>query len=594
MEKRVLLAIFLSFLVIYIYQALLPPAQRRTTPAATAPPPGSGSAPAPSLEASGTTPAPLEAAAATTSTTSSPLSTLPTSSTLSPGTTTTAPAAPLLSDTAERDVRIETRDVIATLTNRGARLKSWRLKNYPDEKGQPVELVSHEFGDAQPLPFSLRVADATVTSTLNTALYTVTGAPANEGPIAQPVEVRFEYQDTAGLRVAKQFRLEPSSYLVSFSASVTAGEQALAPAILWGPALGDVDSATGRYAVKPRGLFSSVTDVKKVTRLTAADIAKEPTRQGDFQFAGVDDHYFMTTALTPGTSTISFQPLTIPPPAGSTLPARDLMAYTLELGRRDQTVRFYVGPKAFNVLFGIDPNFTNAIDFGFFRIIVAPLLRTLNSINGVVGNYGWSIVFLTAIINLIMFPLRHKQVVSMRKMQAIQPEVKAIQDRYAKIKATDPAKQKMNQELMQLYKDRGVNPAAGCVPMLLPFPVLLAFYALLQTAIELRGAPFGAWIQDLSRPDPLYIMPIFMAASQVVQQWMMPAAGVDPTQQKMMLIMPLVLGFIFITLPSGVVLYWIVNNVWGIGQQFVTNKIIGPPTIKTVRPAAERQLKVKS
>ena len=128
---------------------------------------------------------------------------------------------------------------------------------------------------------------------------------------------------------------------------------------------------------------------------------------------------------------------------------------------------------------------------------------SLKWVNGYVGNYGWSIIILTVIINVIMFPLRHKSVVSMRKMQEIQPEVKAIQDRYAKLKATDPAKQKMNQELMALYRERGVNPASGCVPMLLTLPVLFAFYALLSTAIELRGAPFVFWIHDLSAPDPL-------------------------------------------------------------------------------------------
>ena len=199
-------------------------------------------------------------------------------------------------------------------------------------------------------------------------------------------------------------------------------------------------------------------------------IAKQATYQGDYQIAGVDDHYFMSTALQPGPSTISFKDLTIPAPAGSSTPPRELMAFTLEPTRLEPPIRFYIGPKAFDVLYAIDPNLTNAIDFGFFRIIVAPLLRTLNSINGVIGNYGWSIVLLTVIINLILFPLRHKQVVSMRKMQAIQPEVKIIQDRYAKLKATDPAKQKMNQELMQLYQERGCEPCRGVHSDAAPVP----------------------------------------------------------------------------------------------------------------------------
>ncbi len=163
-----------------------------------------------------------------------------------------------------------------------------------------------------------------------------------------------------------------------------------------------------------------------------------------------------------------------------------------------------------------------------FRVLVVPLLKSLKGVNRFVGNYGWSIILLTIIINAIMFPLRHKSVVSMRKMQEIQPEVKAIQDRYSKLKATDPAKQKMNTEMMALYRERGVNPASGCVPMLLTMPVLIAFYALLSGAIELRGAPFVGWIHDLSLHDPLYITPVLMGVTMVWQQRLAPAAGADP------------------------------------------------------------------
>jgi YidC/Oxa1 family membrane protein insertase len=562
MERRVLLAIFLSFIVLYAYQALF-----------VKPVPKPGTAPGP---ASTATPAPAPVPAALP----------PAAVELEPGVATTA--KPLVSDASERDVRVETRDAIAVFTNRGARLKSWRLKHYQDEKHEPVELVSHEFGDKEPLPFSLRVPSETQTKTLNGALYSVSGAPDSSAPVTAPTQVTFEYRDSSGLRAVKEFHLEPANYVIAFGASVTDNDRSVAPVIQWGPALGDVDLTTGRGAVKARGLFSIANDVK---RLTAADIAKQQAYQGDFQYAGVDDHYFMTVALNPGSSTITLQALSIPPPEGSKDAPRDLMAYTIEPGRRDQPLRFYVGPKDFDVLAGIDRDLVRTIDFGMFAIIVVPLLRTLDWIHGYVGNYGWSIVILTVIINLIMFPLRHKQVVSMRKMQSIQPEVKVIQDRYAKLKATDPAKQKMNQELMALYKERGVNPAAGCLPMLLPLPVFFAFYSLLYTAIELRGAPFLFWIQDLSRPDPFYVTPIVMGLSQVWQQWMMPAAGVDPAQQKMMMIMPVVFMFIFLTMPSGVVIYWIVNNLWGIGQQLLTNRLIGPPAARNVRPPAERRVK---
>jgi YidC/Oxa1 family membrane protein insertase len=194
------------------------------------------------------------------------------------------------------------------------------------------------------------------------------------------------------------------------------------------------------------------------------------------------------------------------------------------------------------------------------------------------------------IINLVMFPLRHKSVVSMRKMQEVQPEVKAIQDRYAHLKMSDPGRAKMNQELMSLYKERGVNPASGCVPMLLTLPVLFAFYSMLSVAIELRGAPFIGQIHDLSAHDPLFIWPVVMGVTMFIQQKMTPTTA-DPTQQKVMMIMPLMMTGMFLWAASGLVIYWTVSNVWGIGQQMITNKLIGPPVQRTVRPPAERRIK---
>src|ERR1051325_11973866 len=209
-----------------------------------------------------------------------------------------------------------------------------------------------------------------------------------------------------------------------------------------------------------------------------------------------------------------------------------------------------------------------AINFGRFRFIVVPLLKSLKGVHEWVPNYGWSIVVLTLIINLIMFPLRHMSAKSMRKMAEIQPEVKAIQDRYAKFKATDPEKQKMNQELMTLYRERGVNPASGCVPMLLTMPLLLAMWAMLQTSIELRGAPFIGWIHDLTAHDPYYVIPLLMGLTQVWEQRITPAAGADPAQQKMMLVMPAIMTVMFLWLPAGALIYYTVSGVLRIGQQY--------------------------
>jgi YidC/Oxa1 family membrane protein insertase len=177
-------------------------------------------------------------------------------------------------------------------------------------------------------------------------------------------------------------------------------------------------------------------------------------------------------------------------------------------------------------------------------------------------------------------------------MQELQPQVKAIQDRYAKLKTTDPAKQKMNQELMALYKERGVNPASGCVPMLLTFPVLFAMWAMLQTSIELRGAPWFGWIHDLTQHDPWYVLPIVMGASQVWQQRITPATGADPAQQKMMMFMPVIFTVMFLWLPAGAAIYYGVTNLWVIGQQYLTNYLIGPPNVRPPRNSAvERRVK---
>jgi YidC/Oxa1 family membrane protein insertase len=557
MERRVLLAIFLAFLTLYLWQALVMPP----------PKPAEGEIPTAASAPSGTdTPAaaPREPE---------------------------APKAPeavsssLVAATAEREVRIENPDVVATFTNRGGRLKSWQFKRHHDSNGEPFELVVSDAAAGNTLPFSLRVDDASATRTLNEALYDVRGA-APEGTDGSS-RVTFEYRDAQGLRAIKEFQLDPTSYVMSLKTQVHQGDKELAPAIEWGPGLGMEPSASGRTTMLPEGIVSTAD---KVERVPATAIAEQPSRQGDFQFAGVEDHYFIAVALFPGPSTITFHPVT-----GSVLPGADkgrpLMNFVVQPGKPDQPLRFYVGPKDFDRLAAVDRSLVRAINFGMFAVLVVPLLRALNWVNGFVGNYGWSIILLTVLINAVMFPLRHKSVVSMRKMQEIQPEAKAIQDRYKNVKATDPAKQKMNQELMALYRERGVNPASGCVPMLLTLPVLLAFYSLLSTAIELRGAPFIGWIHDLSRYDPYYVTPVLMGITQVWQQRITPQTGVDPAQQKMMMFMPIMFMAFFLWAPAGVAIYWFISNLWGIGQQYLTSYLIGPPKIHAARPPAERRIK---
>ena len=564
MERRVLLAIFLAFLVLYAWQALfVKPVPKPATDAAT-----NSSAPA----ATGNAANPVSASQA-----------------VAPAVDTT-PAAPLatalVADSAERDVRVETSDVIAVFTNRGARLKSWRLKHYLDQQKQPQELIEHL--PSQPLPFTLRAGNDATSVTLNEGLYTVSGAPAST-PDSTPIDLRFEYRDSAGIHAVKEFHLDPVSYIFTFRATVTQNDKPLSPAIVWGPGIGDITEIS-RGVKKSEGILFQDG---KVVRLAPKDIAKQSLYDGEFRYAGIEDNYFLIAVVFPESIKATYAPVSVPPPDGSKDAPRDLTSFAVE-PHTGAPLKYFAGPKDFDVLSAIDRDLARAIDFGMFTVIVVPLLRSLKWVNSYVGNYGWAIIILTFFINVILFPLRHKSVVSMRKMQEIQPEVKAIQERYKNLKASDPQKQKMNTEMMALYKEKGVNPASGCVPMLLTMPFIFAFYALLSTAIELRGAPWILWVHDLSAHDAYFVTPVLMGISQVWQQRLAPAAGMDPIQQKMTMLMPVFFTFLFLWYPSGVALYWLINNVFAIGQQYTTNYMIGPPKIRPAvsgGTATERRMK---
>ena len=327
-----------------------------------------------------------------------------------------------------------------------------------------------------------------------------------------------------------------------------------------------------------------------VERPDASDVTARPTYEGLLRFAGVDNHYFLAAALPGNAETVVTYRAVPLPPRELDGDARELMAFDLALPGSAPNVDlpFFLGPKDFEILEAAHPALVRSLDFGWFAWLVVPLHRSLTWVHGYVGNWGWAIILLTVLINLVILPLRHKSVVSMRKMQELQPEMKAIQERYKHLKASDPEKQKMNQEIMALYRERGANPASGCLPMLLTMPVLFAFYRLLSLSIEIRGEPFVGWITDLSLADPFYVTPIVMGATMVLQQRMTPTQA-DPMQQRIMMMMPVMFTFMFVFAPSGLVLYWLTSNVFGIGQQVATNRIIGPPKVRTVRPPAERR-----
>ena len=211
-----------------------------------------------------------------------------------------------------------------------------------------------------------------------------------------------------------------------------------------------------------------------------------------------------------------------------------------------------------------------------FSFLVIPLLAALKFIHIYVHNYGWAIITLTFVLTLLLFPFRLKQMLSMKKMAVVQPKIKEIQEKYKKYKKTDPKRAEMNQEIMALYKQHNVNPLGGCLPLILQMPLLFAFYSLLANSIELRHAVWIGWIHDLSVKDPYYILPIVMGVTMLISQKMTPMTpGTDPTQAKMMMVMPVVFTFMFLNVSSGLNLYFLCSNIFQIGMQKIAERWVG-------------------
>jgi len=555
MEKRVFLAIFLSFIVLVIYQSYFappPPAPvAMSTPASTVPlTPG---APAATGTPVASTPAPAAPAVL---------------------------AAPATAAAEAKEIIVETDSVRATFTTQGATLKSWKLLRYLDGTGQPLELIPADLPPGQFVrPFTLSTDSDAVNKTLASAIYEASAPSLVLG--SGPGTLTFQYRDSTGLSARKTFNFQPNnqSYLLNLDVSIDQSGTPKPVTVNFGPAIGQGFDSTGSSRWPEKALQSLDGSV---SRLAASDVQSQPRYEGALRFAGVEEHYFLVAGIpSADRAQVDYKPVTLPVQGATDGRTRTFIDFSIQPNPGAAPVRavamsFFLGPKDFDSLRNADKELVRAIDFGMFRAIVTPLLRTLNWINRFTGNYGWSIIVLTILINVLLFPLRHKSMVSMKKMQAIQPEVKAIQDRYAKYKVTDPERQKMQTEMLALYKQKGVNPATGCVPMLLTFPILLALYNLLSFAIELRGAPFVGWIHDLSAKDPTYVWPVLMGATMFWQQKMTPT-NADPTQQKIMMVLPLVFTVMFLNMPSGLVIYWLTSNLLTVGQQYLTNRLVASP-----------------
>ena len=539
-ERRLLLAVALSLLVLTGYQLLFPPKHPpRPAPspsAAPAAPATLASAP----DAAGAAPLP-------------PPSSVPT---------------PAVADDHERRVEAQGADLSVAFTNRGARLVSWRLPRFTDARGRAEEMVESVVGG--PRPLDIETGDPAVDERLRGALF----RPSAESLVlsgAGPQELRFEYSGD-GLKASKTVSFPPAGYFVSISASVQQEGRPLPIKILWGPGVGNPTAAEMEVQgyQPPHAVALTAAGVER----PAVDKVGPLRALPQAQWAGIESHYFAALFVPPPGGGTEIRTLTLP---GEGDKSRLLPQAAVVLPGAEARAGLYVGPKDYPTLAREGHDLAKVVPVGeWIGPIVVPLMKLLNWVHGHVGNYGWSIVALTVLINVAMSPLRHYSIANGVKMAKLSPEMKVIQERYRKVPALDPKRQEMQKEIGALYERHGMSMgtqmAVGCLPLLLTMPFLIAFYRVLQVSIELRGSPF-LWIPDLSQKDPLFVTPVLMGISMFAMQRMTPST-MDPAQQRMMMIMPLVLVVMFFAAPSGLNLYWLASNVCSIIQQGVTLRLI--------------------
>jgi YidC/Oxa1 family membrane protein insertase len=299
---------------------------------------------------------------------------------------------------------------------------------------------------------------------------------------------------------------------------------------------------------------------------------------GNYSFAGLDDRFFAFVLLPQDNTSTQVRVVKddVPAAPGG---KEEMRAGVLVGGDSLNRFEMFVGPKDVDLLRKVDPKLQQLIDWGWFGIIAKPIFLALHWLNdNWLHNYGWSIVVITIIINLLLLPLRFTSMKSQRKMQKLQPQIAAINAKYKGLSLRDPKKAEQNAEIMELYKKEGANPMSGCLPMFIQLPILYAFYKVLTVTIELRGAHW-LWVTDLSQAEllPIHILPIVMVITQFIQQQMTPSPGVDPSQARMMKFMPLMFGFFFYSMSSGLVLYWLTSNLVGILQQWLVNRHMPMP-----------------
>jgi YidC/Oxa1 family membrane protein insertase len=476
---------------------------------------------------------------------------------------TAAPPPGQVSASAEETVVVDTDVYRIVFSNRGAVVQSWTLKKYNDSNGKPLELVNTAAAASVGYPFSLSLQDAKPPVDPNAALYAVKKSPDG-------LHVEFEFSD--GSFVArKSFQFDKATYLSQVVTEVAAGGARVPHLIRWRGGFGDMTVPAPAAAQKSLHYDASAG---KLILTEAGDAKDGPvTAAGNFTFAGIQDTYFAAVFLPRGATTeIRTVRDQAPTPAN---PTPEHLVGVAVGGDGINRLAMFVGPKDIDILKSVDPRLEQVVDFGrWLGFLAKPLFLAMNWLNNsYVHNYGWAIIIVTVLINFLMLPLKFSSLKSMKKMSALQPQIAAINDKYKNIGMRDPRKQEQNQEIMALYQKHGVNPLGGCLPLMLQMPFLIAFYNVFSVAIEMRGASW-LWVTDLSRPEtiPIRMLPILMIVTQFAMQKMTPTTGGDPAQQRIMLFMPLMFGFMFYSASAGLVLYWLTSNIVGIAQQWFFNK----------------------
>jgi YidC/Oxa1 family membrane protein insertase len=459
------------------------------------------------------------------------------------------------------DIDVHTALFHLRVQSRGGRLTSFELANYHKDPGPgsgPYDLI--RANGTAPLAVLWRTPDGKVDDD-RSVLYEVTASPSEAKPGA-PAVLTMRGATPSGAKITKVLTVPADSYLLGLTVT-TEGLPSSPLAVGWTrqahphKARADIEGAVGYFDGKLHSFDSSALKETEVV-------------EGQASWAGYAEHYFLS-AIVPSQRS----PLRLV--AWTAADASNAMVWT-SAPATSLDYNLYIGPKSFDELEKAGHDLVQAVDLGWFWFIAKPLLFALRAIEAAVGNYGWAIVLLTLAVRLAFYPVNKKQMEAMKGMQRIQPEVKKIQERYA------DDREKMNLEMMELYRRHKVNPLAGCLPMLVQLPVFVGLYNVLLQSIELRHAPFIGWMHDLSQPDRLGSLPIpfvepagipvmtlLMGASMIIQQKMTPSTA-DPAQQRVMMIMPVVFTVMFVNFPAGLVIYWLSNNVLSIAQQVLTNR----------------------